>query len=145
MPLTPDFAAIIHAPFGAIGIRTADGTISSVTFLRPDWPEKAPDNALARQAAEQIRQYLKHPDFKFDLPVTQNGTDFQQRVWREINAIPPGQTSSYGNIARKLLTPCHRIIRAGGVLGGFARQSNGDHFLPGIKRWLLEHEGIRLD
>jgi methylated-DNA-[protein]-cysteine S-methyltransferase len=66
------------------------------------------------------------------------------------------QTRSYGDIARALhsapravgqacganpfpvVVPCHRVLAAGGGLGGFARQREG--FLLDVKRWLLAHE-----
>jgi methylated-DNA-[protein]-cysteine S-methyltransferase len=83
------------------------------------------------------------------------GTRFQQRVWEQIAAIPPGDTVTYGRIAEAvhsspravgnacranpvpLRIPCHRVVGAAG-LGGFAGERGGE--LLGIKRWLLAHE-----
>jgi len=68
------------------------------------------------------------------------GSDFQQRVWRELLAIPLGRCRSYGEVALRLgqpgsaravggacganpiplLVPCHRVLAAGGKLGGFS-------------------------
>jgi len=68
------------------------------------------------------------------------GTAFQQRVWNALCAIPLGETKSYGDIAREvgspkgtravgmacganpipLIVPCHRVVAAGGKLGGFS-------------------------
>ncbi|MEI7955064.1 MAG: methylated-DNA--[protein]-cysteine S-methyltransferase [Verrucomicrobiota bacterium] len=84
------------------------------------------------------------------------GTAFQQGVWRELQSIATGQTRSYGQIAAALgrpkacravgsacganplplLVPCHRVLAAGGGLGGF---SGGLHW----KRHLLQVEGIK--
>ena len=85
------------------------------------------------------------------------GTAFQQKVWRALPRIPAGTTMSYGALAAKLnapramravghangsnpisvVVPCHRLIGSDGTLvkygGGLSR-----------KRWLLEHEGVRL-
>ena len=81
---------------------------------------------------------------------------FNQRVYEVARAIPPGCTLSYGEIAKELempdaaravgkalgenpfpiIVPCHRVLAAGGKLGGFS--ANGG---IGTKRRLLEIEG----
>ena len=91
------------------------------------------------------------------MPLRPSGTAFQRRVWEQISAIPNHQTRTYGELAIALrnapravgqacganpfplIVPCHRVIAAGGGLGGFSRQRGG--FLLDIKRWLLAHEG----
>jgi O-6-methylguanine DNA methyltransferase len=85
------------------------------------------------------------------------GTEFEQAVWREIQAIPAGQTTTYGDIAAtlerrdasravgaavganpvSLIVPCHRVI---GLDGGLTGYGGG---LP-RKEWLLRHEGVLL-
>lgn len=82
------------------------------------------------------------------------GTDFQQRVWRALTAIPAGETISYRELARRIgspaavravglanganpvgvVVPCHRVIGADGSLTGYGGGLDR-------KRWLLEHEG----
>ena len=86
------------------------------------------------------------------------GTAFQRRVWTALPTVLPGRTMSYGALAARLgipkamravghangsnpisvVLPCHRLIGAQGSLtgygGGLAR-----------KRWLLTHEGVKLD
>jgi methylated-DNA-[protein]-cysteine S-methyltransferase len=95
------------------------------------------------------------------LPTGSFGSPFERAVWAELRRIPPGETRSYGDIARALggaasgpgpnaravgtangrnplaiVVPCHRVIGADGSLTGYAGG------LP-AKRWLLEHEGWR--
>ncbi len=85
------------------------------------------------------------------------GTEFERAVWREIQAIPAGQTTTYGDIAAtlerrdasravgaavganpvSLVVPCHRVI---GLDGGLTGYGGG---LP-RKEWLLRHEGVLL-
>jgi methylated-DNA-[protein]-cysteine S-methyltransferase len=87
------------------------------------------------------------------LPVHMPGTPFQQRVWSLLRTLPPGTTSTYGELARQLGSPgaaravgtanaanpialviaCHRIIAKDGKLTGFAWGLER-------KRWLLLHE-----
>lgn len=82
-------------------------------------------------------------------------TEFRQRVWKAMLRIPPGQTATYGEIAAELgqraavravggacganpvpvLVPCHRVLAAGGRIGGF---SGGLDW----KRRLMAIEGI---
>jgi methylated-DNA-[protein]-cysteine S-methyltransferase len=82
---------------------------------------------------------------------------FHRRVYEITRTIPPGRTMSYGDIARALgtpraaravgqalgrnpfalIVPCHRVLAAGGKLGGFS--ANGG---LGTKRRLLAIEGV---
>ena len=84
------FSAIVAAPFGAIGIRTAAGVVQELVYLPPTFTEKAPADPLAEQVANQVMRYLAQADFCFDLPLAAVGTDFQRRVWQTIAAIPRG-------------------------------------------------------
>jgi methylated-DNA-[protein]-cysteine S-methyltransferase len=153
-----DFQAVVAAPGFALGVRCDDDEIVEIAFLEPR-SEVAPANALAAEAARQLRGYLADPAFTFGLPLRPSGTAFQRRVWERIAAIPGGCTETYGQLASQLrnapravgqacganpfplVVPCHRVVAAGGGLGGFARHGGG--FLLGIKRWLLAHEGCR--
>jgi AraC family transcriptional regulator of adaptative response/methylated-DNA-[protein]-cysteine methyltransferase len=74
------------------------------------------------------------------LPLDVRGTAFQQRVWRELQRIPRGETITYAELAARigapkavravgtacganpvaLVVPCHRVVRADGTLGGYA-------------------------
>ncbi|MEW5781965.1 MAG: methylated-DNA--[protein]-cysteine S-methyltransferase [Pseudomonadota bacterium] len=152
------FSAVLPAPTFALGIRCNDDAIAEIVYLEPR-PEIKPSSALAKEAVRQLRAYLKEPRFVFSLPLMPAGTAFQRRVWAGIAAIPPGATQTYGELARTLgsspravgnacganpyplVIPCHRVVAAGGKLGGFARQRGG--FLLEVKRWLLAHEGSR--
>jgi AraC family transcriptional regulator, regulatory protein of adaptative response / methylated-DNA-[protein]-cysteine methyltransferase len=111
------------------------------------------DNALLDAAARQVGEYFSGERMRFDLPLAPLGSEFQQKVWRELGRIPPGATRSYAEMARRigrpgaaravgrangsnmlaLVIPCHRVINADGTLCGYA---------GGLwrKRRLLEHE-----
>jgi methylated-DNA-[protein]-cysteine S-methyltransferase len=111
--------------------------------------------------AEVIRQldaYFAGELTRFDLPVADHGTDFQRRVWRALDEIPYGTTTTYGALAQRLglprdriqalgaaiganpllvIRPCHRVIGADGSMRGYA---------GGVERkvQLLAHEGALL-
>ena len=149
------YQAIVAAPGFALGIQCDADEITAIEFLEPQ-AEQPPETPLAAEAVRQLRAYLADPTFTFGLPLRPSGTTFQRRVWAEIAAIPPGQTHSYGELAKNLknapravgqacganpfplVVPCHRVIASGGGLGGFSRQGGG--FLLDVKRWLLAHE-----
>jgi methylated-DNA-[protein]-cysteine S-methyltransferase len=152
------FNAIVAAPFGAMGIRTEEGRVRELVYLPPHYQEKAPQDATAEQAAEQVARYFADADYRFELPLLEAGSEFQRRVWDAICAIPRGSTRTYGQIAKlleshpravgqacganwfPLVIPCHRVTAAGG-LGGFASSDDEHGFTLTVKRWLLRHEG----
>ncbi len=152
------FDAVIEAPFGGIGLRSADDAVSEIVYLPRSIAKVAPSTAIAREAVSQLAAYIGDATFSFDLPLAPRGTEFQKRVWGVIAAIPPGDTLTYGQVAKRirsapravgqacganwfpLVIPCHRVLAAGGI-GGFAHH-DGDGFHLGVKRWLLQHEGV---
>lgn len=88
-----------------------------------------------------------------DLPVHQHGGPFQQAAWKVMREIPPGTTITYAELAARAgsplaaraagsacainliapVVPCHRVLRGGGALGGYA-------YGLSRKEWLLAHE-----
>ena len=157
----PPFQACVRAPFGTIGISTTQTHVTGIRYLSPDVPALAPPrNTVAFLACVQMQFYLEDPAFVFDLPLRLTGTRHQLAVWEAMQAIPAGETRTYGELAKAigssaravggacganpmpLVVPCHRIVGAGGALGGFmgARQEG---FELSVKRWLLAHEAAR--
>ncbi|MEH6438240.1 methylated-DNA--[protein]-cysteine S-methyltransferase [Massilia sp. DD77] len=152
------FNAIVATPFGAMGIRTQDARLRELVYLPPQYAEQAPDNEVAEHTAGQVARYLSDPDYRFDLPLFEAGTEFQRKVWEAIGAIPRGSVRTYGQLAKligsapravgqacganwfPLIIPCHRVTASGG-LGGFSNQDDENGFHLSVKRWLLRHEG----
>ena len=155
-----DFTAVIPAPFGAIGILVREESLVGLTCFPAQTAPLSPADSVSENVVRQVGCYLEQPDFRFDLPLTLNGTDFQRRVWEAIAAIPLGETRTYGELARQLgsapravgqacasnhialVIPCHRVVGAKG-LGGFFHDAEGGPYTR-TKRWLLAHEGLRL-
>jgi methylated-DNA-[protein]-cysteine S-methyltransferase len=151
-----DYAAIVPAPVGLLGVRMSGRQLAGIDFVpRSARVDSAPDGAV-REVLDQLFHYFEDPAWLFDLPLATSGTPFQRRVWQALVAIPPGCTRSYGQLARELgssaravggacrrnpipiVVPCHRVIAASGGAGGFMGQRDGDALA--IKTWLLEHE-----
>ena len=157
----------LSTPFGDLGF--ASSSAGLLTLLFPDAIEDRdrtieklapgsriePGTGQNEAAIEQVKEYLAGDRTSFDLPLDQRGTEFQKTVWDAVYAIPWGETTTYGEIARSIgrpdafravgaanganphpiIVPCHRVIGADGSLTGFGGG------LP-LKRRLLALEGV---
>jgi O-6-methylguanine DNA methyltransferase len=112
---------------------------------------------LLDAAAIQFEEYFSGRLLDFDLPLEFDGTAFQRSVWKALTRIPYGETRTYGDIAGNIgkpgavravgnangrnnlpiLVPCHRVIAAGGKLGGYSAGVE-------LKKSLLAHETAML-
>jgi methylated-DNA-[protein]-cysteine S-methyltransferase len=135
---------VSDSPVGALLLAADDVGLRHITFMRgrravrPDnsWRE---DAAPFQETIRQLRAYFAGSLETFDLPLAPEGTAFQQEVWRRLCEIPYGETTSYGEIARRLgrpqasravglangtnplpiVIPCHRVIGKTGKLTGY--------------------------
>jgi len=118
-----------------------------------DWIYSEKPFAEARQ---QLTAYFNGERKSFDLQLRPGGTEFQQEVLEELQKIPYGTTTSYGDIAERIgrpkavravgaangrnpipiIIPCHRVIGAGGDLTGFG---GGIPTKKALLRLELEH------
>lgn len=146
-------ACIIQSPLGFTEIRgNADG-ISSISILNSK--EKVTDiiPIVLEDCVQQLNEYFEGRRTAFDLQLNPEGTDFQKKVWAQLQNIPYGKTCSYLELSQKIgnvkairavanangknplwiVIPCHRVIGSNGSLTGYA---------GGLKRkqWLLDHE-----
>ena len=150
----------IASPLGdllLVGEETADGfTLTSLSMPgQRNRPGGRPDAKPFTEVTRQLEAYFAGELTRFDLRFAGGGTDFQQRVWRALDEIPYGVTTTYGALAGRLglpreriqalgaaiganplllVRPCHRVIGADGSMRGYA---------GGVERkvWLLTHEG----
>lgn len=103
---------------------------------------------------QQLGEYFKGERQDFDIPLEPVGTEFQQRVWRELRAIPYGETMSYGELAARIGTPgaaravglangrnpisivvpCHRVVGSTGRLTGYAGGAERKQLLLDLER-----------
>ncbi len=123
----------------AVSLGDRDGALE--TALRAEYPEAEihRDDAGLRSWVARVLSEVAGTEQREDLPIDVQATAFQHRVWQELRAIPRGQTRSYSEIARRLgqpraaravaracasnrvalVVPCHRVVEAGGGLGGY--------------------------
>lgn len=145
---------MMQSPLGNILLEADDKGITIVQF---SWAENVPTDStstILNQCAKELTEYFVDNRMFFTVPLSLHGTDFQMRVWEELQNIPFGTTSTYLKMAIKLgdekviraaasangknpiaiIVPCHRVIGTNGDLTGYAGGLDK-------KKWLLEHEG----
>ena len=111
------------------------------------------EHLVLEQTQRELDEYFSGKRETFTLPLVLDGSTFQMSVWRELQKIPFGSTTSYDAIATRLqrpgaaravgrangdnriaiIVPCHRVINADGSLSGYGGGKPR-------KRWLLDHE-----
>lgn len=141
-------------PIGKLKLTATKEYITSIVF-----DDQSTENESSQQTNVlvncniQLQEYFSGTRTYFDLPVKQNGTGFQEKIWNHLYGIPYGKTISYsdlallfGNLKAKravaaangknklcILIPCHRVIGKNRTLTGYS---------GGLwrKQWLLNHE-----
>lgn len=111
---------------------------------------------------QQMREYEAGNRQSFELPLSPVGSEFRQKVWKELLEIPFGETTTYGTIGKEiakalgkwgmsaqaiggavghnpisLIIPCHRVVGAKGQLTGYAGGVDK-------KTAILRHEGVKI-
>ncbi len=151
------FEHIYTSPIGRIKITADNDCIQTLLFLdeQDQGAHKIEKESppVIHQCIDELIEYFNGSRTKFTVPIHQSGTDFQQKVWRELYEVPYAKTMSYAELAKKLgdpkviraaasangknkiaiIVPCHRIIGSDKNLTGYA-------WGLARKKWLLQHE-----
>ena len=156
--ITSTITSTIDSPLGPLTLTATDGYLTGVSMegqrhVRAPAPDQHRDDAWFIEVAEQLRAYFSGSRSAFDLPLRLEETEFQRRVWAQLQGIPYGETISYGDLAGRvgnpgaaracglangrnpvsIIVPCHRVIGANGQLTGYGGGLDR-------KTWLLDHE-----
>ena len=146
-----------ESPVGWLTLAEEEGALVRTDFGKTAPEGQAEETPLLRQALTELSEYFSGKRREFTVPLRPAGTPFQKKVWEELRRIPFGETRSYGEIAAALgnpragravgmannknplpiWIPCHRVVRAGGKLVGYAGGLD-------VKEALLRLEGVRL-
>lgn len=134
--------ASYESPFGKLTLtatgRGLDGLFFPGRTLSLAETDRRPEQF--ERATRQLDEYFAGARLRFDLPLNlSSGTPFQRSVWNEPQAIPYGETITYGELANRIrradriraagaavgrnplpiIVPCHRVIAADGKLTGY--------------------------
>lgn len=143
---------------GVCAVFLGDSPVALERELRERFPRARilPEDPDRGAHLEKVLAHLEAPRRTApDLPLDVRGTAFQQRVWEALRRIPPGETATYSEIARRigspsavravaracasnpaaLVIPCHRVVRSDGTLAGYRWGLER-------KKRLLEREGL---
>ena len=139
---------VMDSPVGELRIVERNGAIAAIEFTPFRTPSdgrplgsRDDDLPVLAETCRQLTAYFARDLKEFDLPLAPEGTDFQRKVWSQLELIPYGETASYGEIAHRLghtnaasravgvangrnpipiVLPCHRVLGADGTLTGYA-------------------------
>jgi AraC family transcriptional regulator, regulatory protein of adaptative response / methylated-DNA-[protein]-cysteine methyltransferase len=153
--------AVVDTSLGRMLVAATDKGVCRLSFDegREALESRFPKAELVEGGAEfetllaEVIAAVEAPGDFAHIPLDVKGTAFQEAVWRELRRIPKGETRTYAELAAAVgkpkavraagsangannvavLIPCHRVIRTGGGLGGYAYGLE-------IKRKLLEKE-----
>ena len=144
----------LTSPIGTIEVRVnKTGAVTRVSFVHDTDAEIGTTDGSCEKALRQLEEYFRGERRRFQVELEPDGTDFEHRVWIEVQQIPFGATETYGEIARSLgdpgaaravglanarnpiaiVVPCHRVIGSDGDLTGYAGGLDR-------KKWLLDME-----
>ena len=148
-----------NSPLGILRLTGEHEALTEIHFLNPEKEDAVNDlqtetiSPVLKKCIQQLDKYFSGDITAFDLPLSQNGTSFQKRVWDALCVIPYGRTISYMELSKRLgdpkairavgtangknniaiVVPCHRVIGSNGSLVGYG----GELWR---KQWLLNHE-----
>ncbi len=156
MIATATYYTYYESPIGLIKIGGTETYISEIMFIddkqQIQYGEPGVSDVI-HQCTEQLIEFFQGKRKIFDIPIHQEGTAFQTKVWSKLTEIPYGKTISYLDLSKQMgdekavravaasngknkisiIAPCHRVIGTSknlvGYSGGLWR-----------KKWLLQHE-----
>ena len=146
------FERMIQTPLGEVRLRSDGKSLTGLWFVGQ--VNDAKDNRdieikddlpIFGQVESWLESYFSGKQTPITFPLQPKGTIFQERVWKILQEIPYGETTTYGEIAQRIakekgvetyssqavgqavgknpisiLIPCHRVLGKNGALTGYA-------------------------
>ena len=126
-------------PFGFFRIVEEGGAVVAIDVVK-EWQEEERPSEVTDWAARELHEYLEGERHAFTFPYRLVGTPFRLQVWKELEKVPYGETTTYKRLAEaigrpgayhavggavganplSICVPCHRVIGTNGSLTGYA-------------------------
>ncbi|MBC7714688.1 MAG: methylated-DNA--[protein]-cysteine S-methyltransferase [Rhizobacter sp.] len=157
------------SPIGIITLVASEGALIALYVKDEEKPKMAgavknDSHKILALASKQLNEYFSGKRKNFDLPLSPEGTEFQNKVWDALLKIPYGEVWSYGKQAVYLkspnaqravggangknpipvIIPCHRVIGSTGKLTGFAGGMEMKIFLLKLEGHEVDPHGLKL-
>lgn len=157
--MSKGYTTYTQSPVGPLQVKAKKEGLTAINYYDDDPPESLDkqQHPVLKKTIDQLNEYFDGKRKSFDIPLILKGTNFQQKVWEQLQQIPYGQTITYSELATRLgdpqkaravaganglnpipiVIPCHRVIGADNKLTGYS---------GGIERkqFLLQLEGALL-
>ena len=142
----------IKTKFGWISAFEKEGEIFLIKFGKV---KKQFHSKILKNFKKDLLKFFNKKISNIEAPYKIQGSEIQKKVWSELRKIRPGETKTYGEIAKKLrlsprhigkicsqnkivlLIPCHRVVRSDGSMGGFSSVGG-----ISLKQKLLDFENL---
>jgi AraC family transcriptional regulator, regulatory protein of adaptative response / methylated-DNA-[protein]-cysteine methyltransferase len=140
-PTDLGYVLVAASERGICAVTLGDDPAQLEEFLRERFPlaRCEQDEAEFLAQVSQVAAFVQTPRRGLNLPLDIQGTAFQMRVWQALQEIPPGETQTYAEVAKRIgqpaavravagacasnriavIIPCHRVVRTDGGMGGY--------------------------
>ena len=145
---------LCRTPIGTVRITESEKGITGLRFC--DGTEEASEvgGIYLGEACRQLREYFSKKRRSFDVPLDLRGSEFQLRVWNELQGIPCGETRSYQDVAARIgnpkaaravglannrnpiliMIPCHRVVGKNKKPVGYAAGIERKEYLLALEK-----------
>ena len=148
------------SPIGTLYIVEENEKIIEIRYENKKEEVLEKNTKILEKAVQELEEYFKGKRKEFDIPLNPKGTEFMKKVWKELQKIPYGKTTSYGKIAEKIgnpkasravgmanhnnpipiIIPCHRVIGKNNKMVGYALGIDKKEYLLNLELKVKETE-----
>src|SRR5688572_19564350 len=95
------FTTYYSSPVGWLQLQSSNEAVTCIRFMDDIGKEEPYTSKVLQNCIQQLDEYFSGKRRIFELPVIQQGTEFQKKIWNLLTDIPYGKTTSYQQLARQ--------------------------------------------